>query len=82
MGAMLNIDGTSPLHALHVGRVLDRLRRMDLQLDTPGFARERFERKGWDYPTAPTFEWEMIYCDLFLVETSTGTALIEEPWRR
>ena len=82
MGAMLNIDGTSTLHALHVGRVLDRLRSMDSQLDTPGFASERFERKGWDYPAAPAFEWGMRHCDLFLVETSTGTAFIAEPWRR
>jgi hypothetical protein len=82
MGAMLNEDGTSPLHALHVGKVLDRLRRMDSELGTPGFARERFERKGWDYPTAPVFEWGMRYCDLFFVETTTGAAFIEVPWRR
>jgi hypothetical protein len=55
---------------------------MDSELGTPGFARERFERKGWDYPTAPVFEWGMRYCDLFFVETTTGTAFIEVPWLR
>jgi hypothetical protein len=82
LGATLKKDGIALLHALHVGRMLDRLRHMDSQLDIPGFARERFERKGWDYPTAPAFEWGMRYCDLFIVETSTGTAFIEEQWRR
>jgi hypothetical protein len=82
MGAMLERGGMSPFHTDHVRRVLDRLRSMDSELNMPGFARDRFERKGWHYPSEPHFEWRMRCCDLFLVEMSTGTAFIEVPWRR
>jgi len=82
IGGFLTRAGTSPLHNMHVADVLRCIRSTDPQLDAPGFGRERFEREGRNYPTAPAFEWMIRYCDLVLVETSSSIGFIEVPWRR
>jgi hypothetical protein len=84
LGAFLSMSGISPLHSRHVDCVIDFMSATDPQIDIPGFGREWFERNGWEYPTTPTFEWSMRYCDLWLDETSTGKGFLMSPvkWRR
>jgi hypothetical protein len=81
MGAFLSCAGTSPLHARHADRIFLYV-QVDPDLDVPGFGRELFEQNGWSYPSEPVFDWEMKYCDLWLVECSTRTGFLKVPWIR
>jgi hypothetical protein len=82
MGALLSMDGMTPLHTMYADRVIDCIIRLDPQLDVPGFCREWFEQNGRAYPATPAFDWAMRYCDLCLIETTTSVAFPMVKWRR
>jgi hypothetical protein len=82
MGALLSINGMSPLYARHAGRIVNKMLSLDPKLDAPGFGREWFEQNGRAYPAAPDFGWMMQYCDLCLIETTTSIGFPMEKWRR
>jgi hypothetical protein len=82
LGALLSTAGTSPLHTRHAARIIDKINKLEPQLDEPGFGREWFQRNGRAYPAKPTFEWVMQYCDLCLIETTTGVGFPMVKWRR
>lgn len=82
IGAMLSTMGTSLLHRRHADRIIETIKELEPQLDSPGFGYEWFKRSGKPYPETPAFEWAMEYCDFFLVETTTAVGFPMVKWRR
>jgi hypothetical protein len=80
--ALLSSAGTSPLRTMHADRMIELIKKLNPQLDQPGFGYEWFKRNGWPYPADAAFEWAMRFCDLYLDETTSGVGFLMLKWRR
>jgi hypothetical protein len=82
MPGLLSTSGTSAYHSMHADRMMGVIERYEIALDLDVTAREWFELAGRPCPAAPEFEWMLNYCDLGVLEKTTGTFFLLLPWRR
>jgi hypothetical protein len=82
LGAVLSSAGTSFFHTRHADRILLTIAANELLLDQEQYVRPWFESAGRGYPAAPEFLWMLDYCDLCVLEKTTGTAFRLLEWCR